>query len=150
MISPDRQKDAFELEETHEINVTPFIDVMLVLLIVFMIAAPLATVDLPVALPEAKAPAHQPPLEPIYLTLGSDLSLALGSRSLSREELPAALAKASSGDYTATIFIRADRRVSYGALMGLLEILRSAGYSQLALMAAEHTSPVDAKSASAQ
>ncbi len=67
-----------DLQETHEINVTPFIDVMLVLLIIFMIAAPLATVDLPVDLPASNAAPHEKPDKPIYVTIQADLALALG------------------------------------------------------------------------
>ncbi len=150
MMHPDREEESLDLQELHEINVTPFIDVMLVLLIVFMIAAPLATVDLPVALPEAAVPAHQPPPEPIYLTLQRDLSLALGERRLRSEALADALAAASGGDPTAQIFVGADHRVSYGALMALLDTLRAAGYSQLALVAAERTTSANAESPAAQ
>ena len=74
----DHSDDA--LSEVHEINVTPFIDVMLVLLIIFMVAAPLATVDIKVNLPALSAEPQQRPDEPLYLTLKSDLSLALGAR----------------------------------------------------------------------
>lgn len=150
MRHPSQEGDVPELPEAHEINVTPFIDVMLVLLIVFMIAAPLTTVDLPVELPEVAAPLHQPTGEPIYLTLQLDSSLALGDRRLTRDELPRALAEASGGDRAVQIFLRADHRVSYGALMALLEKLRRAGYSRLALMGSEHSPPTDARSASAR
>ena len=73
------------LNEVHEINVTPFIDVMLVLLIIFMVAAPLATVDIKVNLPAVSAEPQLRPDEPLYLTVKADLSLAIGDESVSRE-----------------------------------------------------------------
>jgi biopolymer transport protein ExbD len=75
----------------HDINVTPFIDVMLVLLIIFMVAAPLATVDIAVNLPSSKAQPQQRPSKPVYLTLKADLSLALGDNTVARERLAGAL-----------------------------------------------------------
>ena len=75
------------LGEVHEINVTPFIDVMLVLLIIFMVAAPLATVDIQVNLPASTAEPQQRPDKPLFLTIKSDLTLALGNDPISREGL---------------------------------------------------------------
>ena len=76
------------LNEIHEINVTPFIDVILVLLIIFMIAAPLATVDISVDLPAANAEPSARPDKPLFLTLKSDLSLTLDNDAVSRARLP--------------------------------------------------------------
>src|ERR1700689_5578649 len=76
-----------DFEEAHEINVTPFIDVMLVLLIIFMVAAPLSTVDLPVDLPTSTADPQKRPDKPTYLTIKSDLSLALGETAVKRQDL---------------------------------------------------------------
>ena len=86
----DHGKD--ELEEVHEINVTPFIDVMLVLLIIFMVAAPLATVDISVDLPASTAQQQPRPEKPLFLTVKPDLSLSLGDETVSRDQLGAALA----------------------------------------------------------
>ena len=80
-----------ELEEVHGINVTPFIDVMLVLLIIFMVAAPLATVDIAVDLPSSNAEPQQKPDKPIYLTLKPDLTLAIGDSPIARDQLASAL-----------------------------------------------------------
>jgi len=127
--------DDDELTETHEINVTPFIDVILVLLIIFMVAAPLATVDVAVDLPAAAATPTPKPDKPIYLTLRADLSLVVGEVTVDRAGLAAALDSASSGDREARIFLRADKGISYGDLMSTMDDLRGAGYLKVALVA---------------
>ena len=126
-----------DLAEMHEINVTPFIDVILVLLIIFMIAAPLATVDISVDLPAANAQPQQRPDKPLFLTLKSDLSLAIGNSAVARENLGTALAEASEGDKQRRVFLRADRTVAYGELMRVMNELRAAGYLKLALVGLE-------------
>src|SRR5437879_9612921 len=97
------------LNEVHEINVTPFIDVMLVLLIIFMVAAPLATVDIQVNLPAAAVEPQQRPEKPLYLSVKSDLTLALGNDPISRELLRSTLDAATKGDKDARIYLRADK-----------------------------------------
>ncbi len=129
------------LDEIHEINVTPFIDVILVLLIIFMIAAPLATVDISVDLPAANAQPQKRPDQPLFLTLKSDLSLDLGDQAVSRENLGSALEQASEGDKQRRVFLRADRSVAYGELMRVMNDLRSAGYLKLALVGLETDAP---------
>jgi biopolymer transport protein ExbD len=126
-----------ELNEVHDINVTPFIDVMLVLLIIFMVAAPLATVDVPVELPSSTAKPQQRPNKPVYLTLKADGSLAIGDAAVSRDALPSALIAATDGDREQRIFLRGDRAVPYGAVMQLLNDLRGAGYLKIALVGME-------------
>jgi len=132
-----------ELGELHEINVTPFIDVMLVLLIIFMIAAPLATVDLAVDLPASTAQAEPRPDKPLFLTLKPDLSLLVDDDAVSRDGLTAALDRATKVDRSQRVFVRADKSVPYGDLMGLLNSLRDAGYLHVALVGleADKTSP---------
>ena len=122
------------LEEAHEINVTPFIDVMLVLLIIFMVAAPLATVDVSVDLPTSTATAQSRPDRPLFLTVRADLALALGEADVPRADLQAALDSASGSDRGQRVFLRADRAVSYGDLMEVMNALRDAGYLKVALV----------------
>lgn len=128
---------ADELEELHGINVTPFIDVILVLLIIFMVAAPLATVDIAVDLPSSSAEPQQRPQKPVYLTLKSDLSLAIGDDTIARAALAGALDAATGGNKDERVFLRADRNVPYGEVMQLMNDLRAAHYLKVALVGLE-------------
>ena len=123
-----------ELEEVHGINVTPFIDVMLVLLIIFMVAAPLATVDVAVDLPVSTAEPQPRPDKPLFLTIKGDRSLALGDSTVAEDDIGSALDAASGNDKEQRIFLRADKQVDYGALMEVINKLRSAGYLKIALV----------------
>ncbi len=125
------------LTEVHEINVTPFIDVMLVLLIIFMVAAPLATVDIQVNLPASTAEFQQRPDKPVYLTVKSDLTLALGNDTVARELLGGTLDGATHGEKETRIFLRADKTVPYGEVMEVMNLLRGAGYLKVALVGLE-------------
>lgn len=126
-----------DLDEQHEINVTPFIDVMLVLLIIFMIAAPLSTVDVAVDLPVSTAKPQPRPDKPLYLTIKSDLSLALGNDAIPRASLGQTLDAVTSGDRNKRVFLRADKTVAYGELMRVMNLLRRAGYLKVALIGLE-------------
>jgi biopolymer transport protein ExbD len=126
-----------ELEEVHGINVTPFIDVMLVLLIIFMVAAPLATVDIAVDLPSSNAEQQQKPDKPIYLTLKPDLTIAIGDNPIARDQLAGALDAATGGNKDGRIFLRADRTVPYGEVMAVMNELRAAHYLKVALVGLE-------------
>ncbi len=125
------------LDEMHEINVTPFIDVMLVLLIIFMVAAPLATVDIAVNLPASTAEAQPRPDQPLYLTVKADLTLALGDDPVGRDGLGGTLDAAAKGDKDTRIFLRADKAVPYGEIMEVMNLLRAAGYLKAALVGLE-------------
>jgi biopolymer transport protein ExbD len=130
-------RDDDELAESHEINVTPFIDVMLVLLIIFMVVAPLATVDVPVDLPASTAKPQPRPDKPLFLTIKSDLGLAIDNANIERDSLGAALDSATKGDKTQRIFLRAAQSVSYGDLTDVMNALRAAGYLKVALVGVE-------------
>jgi biopolymer transport protein ExbD len=132
--------DDDDFEETHEINVTPFIDVILVLLIIFMVAAPLSTVDLPVDLPSSTAAPQKKPDKPTYITIKSDLSVAIGEAQVKRVDLVHSL-DAADPDKDRFIFLRADRAVPYGEMMDVLEILRAGGYAKIKLVALEGVAP---------
>jgi len=132
-----RLDDGEDLAETHEINVTPFIDVMLVLLIIFMVAAPLSTVDVPVDLPGSTAAPAPRPEKPVYLSVKADLSLALGDTPVATAALGPALDALTGGDRDERVFLRADRSVSYGDLTGVMNALRAAGYLKIALVGLE-------------
>ncbi len=132
-----RENHGDDLPENHEINVTPFIDVMLVLLIIFMVAAPLATVDVNVDLPASTAKPSPRPDEPVYLTIKQDLSLNLGNDMLAREQLAARLDQQTNGNKDARIFLRADKSVDYGEFMQVMNLLRDAGYLKIGLVGLE-------------
>jgi biopolymer transport protein ExbD len=129
-------EDGDDLSETHEINVTPFIDVMLVLLIIFMVAAPLSTVDLPIDLPTSTAIPQKKPDKPTYVSIKSDLAVAIGETQVKRVDL-VRLLDAADNNKDRRIFLRADRAVPYGSMMEVLEILRIGGYTKVALVAVE-------------
>nr|WP_314417937.1 TonB system transport protein ExbD [uncultured Erwinia sp.] len=123
--------------EMHEINVTPFIDVMLVLLIIFMVAAPLATVDVRVNLPASTSTPQPRPEKPVYLSIKADNQLFIGNDAVSQETLVDTLVKQTEGKKDTTIFFQADKSVSYETLMGVMDKLRQAGYLKIGLMGME-------------
>src|SRR5665213_3644732 len=129
--------DDSDFAETHDINVTPFIDVILVLLIIFMVAAPLSTVDLPVDLPSSTAIPDKKPDKPTYVTIKADLAVAINETPVKRVDLVPSLDAMSANAKDQRILLRADRGVPYGELMDVLERLRLGGYSKIALVALE-------------
>jgi biopolymer transport protein ExbD len=120
--------DDEEFAEAHEINVTPFIDVMLVLLIIFMVAAPLSTVDLPIDLPTSSAQPQKKPDKPVYVSIKPDLTVAIGEKQIKRSELISTLDASAESNPERLVFVRADRAVAYGDLMDVLELLRRGNY----------------------
>ncbi|MBV6285569.1 TonB system transport protein ExbD [Pseudomonas aegrilactucae] len=126
-----------DLAENHEINVTPFIDVMLVLLIIFMVAAPLATVDIKVDLPASTAKPVPRPEKPVFLSVKADQNLYVGDDQVQRDQLGAILDAKTKGDKDTTIFFQADKGVDYGDLMEVMNTLRAAGYLKVGLVGLE-------------
>ena len=110
---------------------------ILVLLIIFMVAAPLATVDVKVDLPSSTAAAEPRPDKPLYVTLRQDLSIAVGDDTVPDAELARAIDRVTGGDRQTRIFLRADRVVTYGELAHLMNLLRAAGYLKIALVGLE-------------
>ena len=129
--------DSDDLVENHDINVTPLVNVMLVLLIIVMVAAPLATVNVPVDLPSSSAEATPLPDEPLFLTVGKGLELTLGEDKTSTlEQLPFDLPLIIE-DQNQRIHLRADKSITYDELMKVMNTLVRAGYSQIALVGLE-------------
>jgi len=129
-----RGDDDGDLSENSEINVTPFIDVMLVLLIIFMIAAPLSTVDIPVELPVAVAEAPKRPAEPVFITITEDLALSVGETATTHDRLYIDVGIATLQKRDTRIFIRADKSVPYGEFMRVMNILRADGFLKVGLV----------------
>nr|WP_304185121.1 TonB system transport protein ExbD [Hafnia alvei] len=133
--------ESAESREIHDINVTPFIDVMLVLLIIFMVAAPLATVDIRVNLPASSAQPQPRPDKPVYLTIKADKQLYLGDELTTSERLSEQLNEQTKADKDTTIFLQADKAVDYATLMTVMDTLRTAGYLKVGLVSMESVAP---------
>lgn len=123
--------------EMSEINVTPFIDVMLVLLIIFMVAAPLSTVDVKVNLPASTSKPAPRPEKPVYLSIKADKSLYVGNEPVSAGQLMASIDGLTGGNKDTTIFFQADKDVDYATLMSVMDELRGGGYLKVGLMGLE-------------
>ncbi|MEG1655037.1 TonB system transport protein ExbD [Hafnia alvei] len=133
--------ESAESREIHDINVTPFIDVMLVLLIIFMVAAPLATVDIRVNLPASSAQPQPRPDKPVYLTIKADKQLYLGDALTTSDRLSEQLNEQTKADKDTTIFLQADKAVDYATLMTVMDTLRTAGYLKVGLVSMESVAP---------
>ena len=128
-----------DLPVNHEINVTPFIDVMLVLLIIFMVAAPLATVDTKVDLPVSNATPTKKPQNPVYLTIEASGRMTVNDAPATAGSLGAQVAALTARDVEQRVFLRADKQVPYERIMEAMNALRHAGYTRVALVGAEGT-----------
>jgi biopolymer transport protein TolR len=117
-----------------DINVTPFVDVMLVLLIVFMVTAPLLTVGVPVDLPETQAPALGQDAEPLAVTIDSSGQIYLQDTPVMIEELVPRLEAIAANGYDQRVFVRGDRTVEYGAVAEVMGLLSSAGFTRIGLV----------------
>ena len=126
-----------DLPVNHEINVTPFIDVMLVLLIIFMVAAPLATVDVKVDLPVSTARPSPKPEKPAFLSIRADGRMLVNEHEVTAAALGPAIVAATGGNREQRVFLRADKAVAYDAIMQAMNGLRASGYLHVALVGAE-------------
>ena len=125
---------ASRLGVMHEINVTPLVDVMLVLLIVFMVAAPLMTVGVPIELPKTEAKQLNTSVEPLTITVQADRTIFLQETQIPLEELQPKLQAIAKNGYEEQIFVRADTNVSYGSVMEVMGLLNGAGYRKIGLV----------------
>jgi len=117
-----------------EINVTPFVDVMLVLLIIFMVTAPLLTVGVEVDLPETTANPIQGQDEPLAVSIDAQGQIFLQDTQVEMSDLVPTLERISERNYEARIFVRADRTVDYGTVMQVMGRMNRAGYTRIALV----------------
>ena len=117
-----------------EINVTPFVDVMLVLLIVFMVAAPLMTAGVPIDLPQAKAPEMQQQTKPVAVFIDKDKRIFVGETETDLLNLVPAIDAVTKGDKQERVHIRADRVVDYGLIMEVMSAVSSGGYARIGLI----------------
>lgn len=118
-----------------DINVTPFVDVMLVLLIIFMVTAPMLATGLKVNLPQAKQAAPLNPNEPIVVTLAKDGQISLGSDAIDKSALIEAIRAKLGGDDSGVIHVRSDKEVPFGDVVGVLDLLAANGLTRIAIIA---------------
>jgi biopolymer transport protein TolR len=122
-----------------EINVTPFVDVMLVLLIIFMVAAPLLTVGVPIDLPETQAKPMEGQTEPVTVSVGSDGKIFLQEAEVTSDKLVSTLQAMAKNGLDERIFVRGDKNADYGTIMSVMGRLNSAGYRRIGLVTLEET-----------
>lgn len=120
-------------EELSEINVTPFIDVMLVLLIIFMVVTPIVTSSVKVELPKAVSDQKQDINKPIILSINEHNEIYFGTELVSSENLAAVLDQKTGGDCENVVYLHVDKSVPYEILIGTIEHIKKAGYSKIAL-----------------
>ncbi len=117
-----------------EINVTPMVDVMLVLLVIFMVAAPLLTVGVPVDLPQTQAPAISEPKEPLVITVNAEGKLFLQNTAIADDQLAPRLQAITKANANADIYVRGDQAISYGRVMQVMGMVSAAGFDKVSLI----------------
>ena len=128
-------------QQNAEMNITPFVDVMLVLLIIFMVAAPLATVDVPVDLPSNAATASPPPTDPVYVSVQANGEQFVQENAVELAGLVANVQLLTGGQTDTRMYLRGDQAVDYGTLMRVMNTLQKAGYTRISLVASEELEP---------
>jgi biopolymer transport protein ExbD len=118
-----------------EINVTPMVDVMLVLLVIFMVTAPLLTVGVPLDLPKSQATALTEPKEPVIISLNRDAEVFIGDERVDADQLEPRLAMLAAEDPTRLVYVRSDKTNTYAQLMDTLGLVNQAGFSKVSLIA---------------
>ena len=136
-VGGDENKSSKNYSENAEINVVPFVDVMLVLLIIFMVAAPLATVNVQVDLPPSNAEPTPNPKDPVFVSIQKTGQIVLGDNETTIEALGPAMMERTLGDRENRIMVRADRDVIYGNVMRVMNVLQDNGFYKVALVAEE-------------
>ncbi|PWC95752.1 biopolymer transporter ExbD [Azospirillum sp. TSO5] len=131
----NRTGDEFSYRPVAEINVTPFIDVMLVLLVIFMVAAPLMTAGVPVQLPKTAAQKLSQPRDPVQVSIDEDGRVFLGQEEMAPADLPARLAALAREAPDTVVYVRGDRALSYGRVMEVMGQVSQAGFARVSLMA---------------
>ena len=129
-----RRRGRIRRQAMAEINVTPFVDVMLVLLVVFMVTAPLLTVGVPVDLPKTRAPSLGQDKEPLSITIAKDGTVFLQKLKVPLDELVPKLTAISNNGYDQRIFVRGDQTVNYGKVMEVMGMLSAAGFTRIGLV----------------
>ncbi|NDA08681.1 MAG: protein TolR [Alphaproteobacteria bacterium] len=132
--SSGQRRGRRKLRPMGEINVTPFVDVMLVLLIVFMVTAPLLTVGVPVELPKTKASQISDDQTPMVVTIKPDGEIALQNRIITIEELVPRLEAVARAKPDTRVFVRGDKKVAYGEVIEVMGRIQEAGFSRVALI----------------
>lgn len=133
-IQPGRQRKGKRYQPMAEINVTPMVDVMLVLLIVFMVAAPLLTVGVPVNLPKAGAQNLQSDDEPLAITVAADGKIFIEESEIALSALVPRLTAIAGAGYEQRIYVRGDKAVAYGRVAAVVARINAAGYARVALV----------------
>ena len=133
----------YNVEQQSDINVTPFVDIMLVLLIIFMVAAPLATVSVEVKLPTAVAPPQENPPKPVFISIQSDGDVFIGDGRSSPEQLGDDLRRLirTRNPEEERIFIRGDQQTRYGDFMQVMNALQDNGFYSVALVGEDNSTP---------
>jgi biopolymer transport protein TolR len=118
-----------------EINVTPLVDVMLVLLVVFMVAAPLLTVGVPVDLPQTQAPPITEPKEPLVITINGEGQIFIQDTEVQTDSLVPRLQAITANNSDAPLYVRGDRAINYGRVVEVMSLVSAAGFNKVSLIA---------------